>query len=459
MTQGFLLSGDYGSCYHQIRSGDRIMANAVQIYQVVPEGGSAFSLADVEHDWGTGGFNESVFNYVNTSWMTPILWAQREYNKSPKETRTTLDTLYITLLHAIKGYAYQRATDMYDKVPYIETGSAGGLDGAKITYLGQSEIYPKILREFKSCDSLLAKINLTSTQQALFAKQDILLGGSILNWRKFINSLRLRCAMNVSEVMPGLTSQVISDLSGAPLLSANTDIVGIADIAVIAPNRIGDELGITRAFRERADDCRANKKFLQDVMNCQPTISTRVVNGQTLSYFSGDNSGMGLQNGTVDPRVSYIFSPDFSGRYIGVDTKWDNGSDINSYFNKIMRGYYINDPIMTDISKTTFYYGKNKSKSIVLDAVSKADLTKRDAFLLAALRNECANYNDTDYSVGKENNLVSEYNIRPQFNYAAKYPVIHAVETELSLAEAAVRGFGSPNGSARDHYKCNCIIM
>lgn len=457
LTQGFFLSGDYGSVYHQVRSGDRIMANAVQIYNTTTEG-SSYTLADVEHDWGTGGFNESVFNFVNTQWATPILWAQREYNNTPQAKRTNLDSLYITLMHVLKGYAYQRATDMYDKVPYIETGSAGGLDGVKAQYLGQADIYPKIIADFKVADDVLTTLTLSSTEQASFNQQDILFGGNIVKWRKYINSLRLRCAMNVSEVLPTLTRQVLTDLQGKPLLTDYNDVAGIADIAVIALNRICNELGITRAFRERADDCRAGKKFLQDVMYCQPTVGSKVVNGQTLLYFSGDNSATGLLDGTVDPRVSYIFAPDWSGRYLGVETKWDGNTDKNSYLNKILRGLYINDPILTDISKTTFYYGVNNSQSIALDAASKADLSKREAFLLNTLRSRVANYDDNGWNVGTENNLVAEYNVRPQFNFALKYPTIHAVETELSLAEAATRGLGQLNGAARDHYK-NAIIL
>ncbi|MDI3320326.1 SusD/RagB family nutrient-binding outer membrane lipoprotein [Pinibacter soli] len=455
LSQGFFLTGDYGATYHQVRSGNRTIASSMQAYNVMSEG-SAKALADVEHDWGTGGFNETVFNFVNTQWITPILWAQHEFNSSTK--RTKLDSLYINLMHVLKGFAYQRATDLYDKVPYIETGSAGGLDGIKAKYLGQSDIYPKIINDYKVAEAALVSLTLSSTEQASFTQQDILLGGSILQWRKYINSLRLRAAMNVSEVMPQLTSQVLTELQGKPLLSAYNDEAGVSDVTLIALNRICNELGITRAYRERVDDCRAGKKFLQDVMNVTPTQTSKVVNGQTLQYFSGENSAAGLVAGTVDPRVSYIFAPDWSGRYIGLDTKWDGNTDPNSYLNKALRGMYINDPILTDINKTTFYYGVNNSQSIALDAASKADLTKREAFLLTNLRSRLANYDDNQGNVGTENPLIAELNIRPEFNFAAKYPTIHAVETELSLAEAAVRGLGPVSGTATQHYK-NAIIL
>lgn len=455
LSQGFFLTGDYGAVYHQVRSGNRTIASSIQAYNVMGEG-SAHSLADVEHDWGTGGFNETVFNFVNTQWITPILWAQHEYNNSTK--RTKLDSLYINLMHVLKGFAYQRATDMYDKVPYIETGSAGGLDHVKAKYLGQSDIYPKIIGDYKVADDELANLTLSSTEQSSFSQQDILFGGSITQWRKYINSLRLRAAMNVSEVMPQLTSQVLTDLQGKPLLSDYNDVAGVSDVTLIALNRICNELGITRAYRERVDDCRAGKKFLQDVMYCTPVEQSKVVNGQTLYYFSGDNSATGLAAGTVDPRVSYVFAPDWSGRYLGLDVKWDGNTDPNSYLNKLLRGNYINDPILTDITKTTFYYGVNNSQSIVLDDASKKDLTKREAFLLANLRSRLANYDDNQGNVGTENPLVAELNIRPEFNFAAKYPTIQSVETELSLAEAAVRNLGPVSGAARDHYK-NAIVL
>ncbi|MBV4360430.1 SusD/RagB family nutrient-binding outer membrane lipoprotein [Pinibacter aurantiacus] len=455
LSQGFFLTGDYGAVYHQLRSGNRTIASSIQAYNVMAEGSNK-ALADVEHDWGTGGFNETVFNMVSTQWMTPILWAQREYNNSPK--RSKLDSLYINLLHVLKGYAYQRATDMYDKVPYIETGSAGGLDHVKAKYIGQSDIYPKIISDYKDAEAALVNLTLSSTEQASFTQQDILFGGSILQWRKYINSLRLRAAMNVSEAMPQLTTQVLTELQGKPLLSDVNDVAGISDVTLIALNRICNELGITRSYRERVDECRAGKKFLQDVMYCTPTEVTKNVNGKDYTYFSGENSAAGLAAGTVDPRVSYIFAPDWSGRYIGMDTKWDGNTDPNSYLNKMLRGNYINDAIMTDVSKTTYYYGVNNSQSIALAGAAKTDLAKRDSFLLANLRSRLANYDDNQGNVGTENPLVAELNIRPEFNFAAKYPTISSVETELSLAEAAVRNLGTVSGSARDHYK-NAIIL
>jgi hypothetical protein len=53
LTRGFFLMGDYGSVYHQVRSGGRITGSAMQDYFATTEGGYEYALRDVEHDWGT----------------------------------------------------------------------------------------------------------------------------------------------------------------------------------------------------------------------------------------------------------------------------------------------------------------------------------------------------------------------------------------------------------------------
>lgn len=455
LTRGFFLRGEYGAAYHQMRSGSKVMGTGIQLYYCTDGYGMSYTLRDVEHDWGTNGFNNTVFNKINGDWVKAILWGQREYNLIAEGDRTTLDKLYINLLHALKAYGYQRATDLYDKVPYIETGSAGALDGEKAKYLGQDEIYPKLIAELKEIEEFLELLVLTDGEQASFTNQDVIFGGSIMKWRKYINSLRLRCAMNVSEVLPNVTKTVLQELNGKPLFSEYDDVAGLADIAIVEPYRLQVELGITRAFRERADECRAPRRFLDDVMHCTPIEKTAVVNGETLPYFDGDNSATGLLDGTVDPRVPYIFSKNIRGHYLSSGYLWDKIEDPDSYYSKIMRGYYINDPILTDPSIHEFKYPYNDSDTlkIVLNDEAKNDITKREAFLLKALRERCARYEDNGWIIGTNDNMVAEYNIRPQYNFDVRYPTLHAVETELFLAEAAVRGFGELNGTARDHYK------
>ena len=464
LTTGYFLMGDYGTVYHQIRSGSRITGSGNDIYYTCPDAGYAYlPLRDVEHDWGTSGFNESIFNFVNAPWVVQYLWAQRQFKQAAPASRTTLDSLYMNLLTVLKDYGYQRATDMYDMIPYVQSGTAGALDGLNPQYMGQKDLYPVILAEFKSADAYLAGLTLSSSQQSAFGLQDILFGGSITQWRKFINSERLRCALTVSVANPTLTQQVLTDLKAEStlLFSAFNDVAGIADITTIAPYRICDELGITRSFRERGSEFHVPQEFL-DAMNVVPTISTKTIAGITYSYVSGDNTATGLANGTVDPRIAYMYAPSYDGLYVGKGAKWDDGTNPNSRFNMALRGHYINDPVMSDLTVTSFTYGAPNSThryTLVIPVASRSSFADRDAFLLKALRAAVANGDDDGGgNMGSENSLLSEYNVRPLFNFAMRFPTMHAVETELELAEAAVRGLGAVNGTAQQHYQ-NAISL
>ncbi|MEX0359977.1 MAG: SusD/RagB family nutrient-binding outer membrane lipoprotein, partial [Allomuricauda sp.] len=389
LTQGFYLRGDYGAQYHQMRSGSRVMGTGVQLYYMAPEAfGVSYTLRDVENDWGSNGFNQSVFNQLNSNWVKGILWAQKEFNNIAEADRTKLDVLFMRLLHALKGYAYQRGIDGYDNVPYFQTGSAGALDGERAEWLGQEEVYPIIIAELGEIEEYLSTLELDASELSVFQNQDVIFNGSIMQWRKYINSLRLRWAMTVSERLPDLTTATINELIGKPLFDEANDVAGLADIAIVDPARLQRELGITRAFRERADECRAPKRYLEDTMFCIPTEESVEVEGETLYYFSGDNAAEGLENGTVDPRIKYVFSSDILGRYIGAETSWDNGNDPNSYLTKIIRTYYINHPIMTDVNVTEVSFGSEDGdeQTIALSTELEGTLVGREAFLLDAFR-------------------------------------------------------------------------
>jgi hypothetical protein len=395
LTRGFLYRGDYGSVYHTIRSGSLVMGTGLQPGVVTNASGISYTLRNVEQDWGSNAFNTSVFSFLNTQWISQILWAQAEFNKMSEDERTKMDVLFMNLLSVTKAYAYQRGIDLYDKVPYFPTGSAGGLEGTKAQYIGQDQIYPIILQELKEIETYLATLTLTDQEQTVFSQQDVLFNGNIMQWRKYINSLRLRWAITISEVRSDLTSTVLSELNGKPLFTEYNDVAGLADIAIVEPHRLQVELGITRSFRERPWEGRAPKKFLHDVMHVIPNEKSVVVNGQTLYYFDGDNASEGLLNGTVDPRVAYLFSPNILGTYVGIESGFDDNSDPNSYFNKAMRGYYINHPIMTDINVHSITFGAaGREQTINLNDEAKADLSKREAFLLNTLRTRVALQND-----------------------------------------------------------------
>lgn len=101
--------------------------------------------------------------------------------------------------HAIaqieKVLYYQQMTDYWGPIPYSEVG----LGGKSVAYDSQEFIYNDF---FALLDSALTTLNAHKGGNA-FGSHDQIFGGDIDSWIKFGNSVRLRCAMRISDVNPG----------------------------------------------------------------------------------------------------------------------------------------------------------------------------------------------------------------------------------------------------------------
>ncbi len=101
--------------------------------------------------------------------------------------------------HAIaqieKVLYYQQVTDYWGPIPYSEVGKGG----KSVAYDSQESIYNDF---FALLDSALTTLNSKKGGNA-FGSHDQIFGGDIDSWIKFGNSVRLRCAMRISDVNPG----------------------------------------------------------------------------------------------------------------------------------------------------------------------------------------------------------------------------------------------------------------
>lgn len=136
------------------------------------------------------------------------------------------------------------------------------------------------------------------------------------------------------------------------------------------------ELTFFRGLEERANECVAPETMIQGFMNYK--------------YQQGDENGISEDRHDFDPRLYAMFQPDKHGRYIGMPMH------------------------MADTVKLHEYYTDQE----IYDLIQLDD------------------YKDSPWSPTR---LVTMYNRRTYFNFDMMYPVIHAPEVHLLLAEAAVR--------------------
>jgi hypothetical protein len=93
----------------------------------------------------------------------------------------------------LKSYIFHRMTDLYGDIPYSEAGRLKeGIAYPK--YDTQKDIYDDLLKEL---DEAQAAINGSSSQ---LGSADLYYGGNADKWKKFANALMLRVAMRLSKV-------------------------------------------------------------------------------------------------------------------------------------------------------------------------------------------------------------------------------------------------------------------
>ena len=135
------------------------------------------------------------------------------------------------------------------------------------------------------------------------------------------------------------------------------------------------EVTFFRGLDERGYECGAPATIIKDIMN--------------YTYQEGDENGIDRHD--FDPRLFAMFQPDIHGRYIGLPLTMEEAE--------------------TELPK---YYSEEELKDM---------------------------YHFEDVVVGPwdKNRIPAMYNRRTYFNFDMQYPVMGSTETNLLLAEAAVR--------------------
>lgn len=111
----------------------------------------------------------------------------------------------------IKSYLIQTLTDTFGYVPYLEAFKSE--EGNRTpAFDSQESVYRKILIDLMNVNSMLSK-KLTLDNPS----RDLLFGGDMNKWRKFGNSLLLRCCMRLSNRNDVIdVKSIVSDICNIP---------------------------------------------------------------------------------------------------------------------------------------------------------------------------------------------------------------------------------------------------
>ena len=368
-TKGHLFRYDYGATYHYMRGFGKMLGLGVSpLYLDRTQNNTIVRPWD---GWSGTPFNEFIFTQTCTNYSKELSGMKLLYADMTEEEQEQ-NKVYMLCSDIIRSYAFQRATDLYDDMPYSEAGGAfQELFYPK--YDTQEEIYMNITETLKNAAAELSEYQFqTDAQESKFSSVDILCNGDLDKWIRMANSLRLRMAMRLCHVKPDAALSTIKELIAENrMLTEYSHDLGFEE----QDKTHAFELTFFRGLDERGYESGAPATIIEDIMNYE--------------YQPGDENGITRHD--FDPRLYAMFQPDIHGRYIGLPLTIEEAeAELPNYY--------------TEKELTDMY-----------------------------------NFNDVVTNPWNPERIPTMYNRRTYFNFDMKFPVMGSTETNLLLAEAAVR--------------------
>lgn len=368
-TKGHLFRYDYGATYHYMRGFGKMLGLGVSpLYLDRTQNNTIVRPWD---GWSGTPFNEFIFTQTCTNYSKELSGMKLLYADMTEEEQEQ-NKVYMLCSDIIRSYAFQRATDLYDDMPYSEAGGAFQ-ELFYLKYDTQEEIYMNIMETLKNAAAELSEYQFqTDAQESKFSSVDILCNGDLDKWIRMANSLRLRMAMRLCHVKPDAALSTIKELIAENrMLTEYSHDLGFEE----QDKTHAFELTFFRGLDERGYESGAPATIIEDIMNYE--------------YQPGDENGITRHD--FDPRLYAMFQPDIHGRYIGLPLTIEEAeAELPNYY--------------TEKELTDMY-----------------------------------NFNDVVTNPWNPERIPTMYNRRTYFNFDMKFPVMGSTETNLLLAEAAVR--------------------
>ncbi|MDP4209044.1 MAG: SusD/RagB family nutrient-binding outer membrane lipoprotein [Bacteroidota bacterium] len=174
------------------------------------------------------GYNLDRWNSYYTS---GIVNQYREIQKNFNTLASTQQAEQIIYLQLAKVIYYDQTAqivDLWGDIPFSEAGSLNSTNSLSYAKFDDaSAIYDTIIGGLKKINTFLASATLSNATKTDLSKQDILLNGDLTKWRRYVNSLRLRLLMRISNVNESVAktevTAMLNDPATYPLVDANTN--------------------------------------------------------------------------------------------------------------------------------------------------------------------------------------------------------------------------------------------
>ncbi|HEY4111937.1 SusD/RagB family nutrient-binding outer membrane lipoprotein [Puia sp.] len=163
-------------------------------------------------------FNNSSFT---TLWSALYGQSITDLNKVISIGEEQQNNNYKGVALTLRSWAFQILTDAYGDIPYKQ---ANNIDSFLTpAYDAQRDVYLGLLADLKTAQTLLDPAGPAIQGDAIY-------GGNIVNWKKFVNALRVRIALRIADQEPTLAKQVFTDIQteAVAFFESNADLAALA---------------------------------------------------------------------------------------------------------------------------------------------------------------------------------------------------------------------------------------
>ncbi len=367
---------------------------------------------NVSGQYVTGAASVSAFwgNYYG------FLSQYREFQNVFAEQTADDQNLKRIYMIAATIYLYdytEKLVDLHGDIPWSTAGmiskNGGDYNTSFATYDDATTVYTKMLDDLKAFSDELNSITVISGVQAGFKNQDFINHGSLANWKKYCNSLRMRMLTRVS---------------------------GVSSLSSRASTEIAQILGNSTSYPVPAVN---GDNIMIDVFDLNSNLNAKGFR-DGLESWTGTFAGKVMvdhMKTNADPRLRAMYETgvNAAGVYKGLDPLLDAGA----------QGTLINDGTLSFANRSTF--SRNQYFPGILMSAAEVQFYAAEYYLKAG--NDVAA--KTAYENGIKQSILWYYWVRSISNDNTAIALVPTSDTEINayIAATGVSWGGAATATAK----------
>ncbi len=189
-------------------------------------------------DFAPGAEEESynISSTFNAGLFYGIMDNLNDYAFAERKAAETGTEFYLAIAKTMKAQGFTALVDIYNNVPYTE--ALKGLEFVRPKYDDGKFVYEESMKELDNAMALFQKLKTAGTIAPATNAVDVMFGGNVDMWMKFVNTLKLRLLMHQSA-RADRQSYITAEI--AKIVSQGSGFLGSGENAAVQPGFTADK--------------------------------------------------------------------------------------------------------------------------------------------------------------------------------------------------------------------------